>query len=154
MSRQIERFADEEEKLMSVMQDPDGSDGLGLELGEEDLLFPGHRNVSIQPVAPQVDRLDPTVPHSEEFDYTFQEMMQATADEENDRSAAERRRQGTTVSSLEIVLHKPTPRAYACILCTSTHSDGRALLVFAPLFLTVSISGHGASIGWSQRSLR
>ena len=73
---------------MSTMQDPDGSDGLGLELGEEDLLFPGHRNVSIQPVTPAVDRLDPSVPHSEEFDYTFQEMMQATADAEFDASGS------------------------------------------------------------------
>ena len=104
--RQIEQFADEEEELLSLMQDPDGSEGLGLELGEEDLLFPGHRNVSLQPVAPAVDRLDPTVPHSEEFDYTFQEMMQAAADEVNSEAAAIRQRHGTTFSSPENLLEK------------------------------------------------
>jgi hypothetical protein len=131
---------------MSTMQDPDGSDGLGLELGEEDLLFPGHRNVSIQPVTPAVDRLDPSVPHSEEFDYTFQEMMQATADEVNDRSAAIRRRQGTTFSSPEMMLEKATPRAYDRTMhasCAhSLHPDGRALLVSAPLFWAVSLFGR------------
>ena len=82
------------------MRDPDGSVAAGLEIGEEDLLFPGHRKVEAgtqasRPPAPPVDRLDPTVPHSEEFDYTFQEMMQAAADEADERSAALRQRQGT-----------------------------------------------------------
>ena len=94
MSWQIDRFADDEEQLISTMRDPDGSEGLGLELGEEDLLFPGHRDASSKSVAPPVDRLDPTVPHSEEFDYTFQEMMQASADDREERFSALRQRQG------------------------------------------------------------
>lgn len=85
------------------MRDPDGLQEAGFEIGEEDLLFPGHRTVEVgpqasKPVAPPADRLDPTVPHSEEFDYTFQEMMQAAADEEEDRSSAMRQRQGAVFS--------------------------------------------------------
>lgn len=122
LSRQIDRFADDEEQLMSAMRYPDGSNGVGLELGEEDLLFPGHRDASSKRAAPPVDRLDGTVPHSEEFDYTFQEMMQASADERYAQSAAMRQRQGTAFSSAETILDS-TPcgfaQEYACILvCT------------------------------------
>ena len=132
-SRQIEKFADDEEQLLSTMRDPDGSEGLGLELGEEDLLFPGHRMAEAgtqasKTVAPPVDRLDPTVPHSEEFDYTFQEMMQAAADEEEDRSAALRQRQGTAFSLVEI--QDLRARMHLCYVC-SLYADGPVLLVLA-----------------------
>jgi hypothetical protein len=109
LSRQIDRFADDEEQLMSAMRYPDGSDGVGLELGEEDLLFPGHRDASSKRVPPPVDRLDGTVPHSQEFDYTFQEMMQASADDRYAQTAALRQRQGTAFSSAEIIVDS-TPR--------------------------------------------
>ena len=59
----------------------DAADGVG----EEELLWgtqicdDGHL-----PGATPIDRLDPSVPHSAEFDYSFQEMMQADADKEDD----------------------------------------------------------------------
>jgi len=71
------------------MQDADGTEAAAKEFDENALLWP-HHDQSEEEAAPDapLDRLDPTVPHAEEFDFTFQEMLQAAADEEDEQLSA------------------------------------------------------------------
>jgi hypothetical protein len=88
------RFAAEEEELLRIMgsqgENYDAADGIG----EEELLWPEHfapGGASSSSSPPPVDRLDPSVPHAPEFEFTFQEMMQAEADAEDSRLAFRQR---------------------------------------------------------------
>jgi hypothetical protein len=112
---QVERFSAEEDELLRIMWDDDGQHDVMDGVGEQQLLFPEvfPRNVQTAP-APPADRLNPSVPHSPEFDYSFQEMMQAEFEAQMGEMQSHRHNLGThachSVSSSDRV-------ARLCILC-------------------------------------
>ena len=69
-------------------------------IGEDELWWGAYLEDSAGGYSPPIDRLDPTVAHSPEFDYTFQEMMQANADDESKRLIEHQRNIGAALSTL------------------------------------------------------